>query len=245
MAVLYRPPNSSQDVDYKLQQEIEKSCQKGNVMIIVGDFNMKVDWGNQASTGRQEREFVECLRDGFLEQLVVEPTRGSAVPDWVLCNDPEVIRELKVKEHLGNSDHNMIEFTLKLEKEKLNSDVSVFQWKKGNYNGTRGEPAEVDWKGTLPGRTAEQQWLEFLRKMREVQDKYFPSSSTAFSLDASPVKCYPFSASQNGAGRFDLLAVRDDHPRAGVRLDRIQEASSQAQEASPACLVPTVLFSYA
>ncbi|XP_051879775.1 uncharacterized protein LOC127574643 [Pristis pectinata] len=44
----------------------------------------------------QEREFVECLRDVFLEQLVEEPTRGSAVLDWVLCNEPEVIRELKL-----------------------------------------------------------------------------------------------------------------------------------------------------
>ncbi|XP_072107366.1 uncharacterized protein [Mobula birostris] len=174
MAVIYRPPNSCRDVDYKLQPEIEKACQKGNVMIIVGDFNMRVDWKNQVDTGSQEREFVECLRDGFLEQLVVEPTKGFAVLDWVLCNEPEVIGEIEVKEPLGGSDHNMIEFTVKLEKEKPKSDVSVFQWSKGNYSGMREELAKVDWKETLAGRTAEQQWLEFMREMRKVQDRYIP-----------------------------------------------------------------------
>ncbi|XP_059825479.1 F-box/LRR-repeat protein 17 isoform X2 [Hypanus sabinus] len=34
--------------------------------------------------------------------------------------------------------------------------------------------AKVDWKGTLAGRTAEQQWLEFVREVRKVQDRYIP-----------------------------------------------------------------------
>ncbi|XP_072885546.1 uncharacterized protein [Hemitrygon akajei] len=135
---------------------------------------MQVDWENQVGTGSQEREFVECLRDGFLEQLVVEPNRGWAVLDWVLCNEPEVIREMEVKEPLGGSDDNMIELTVKFEKEKPKSDVSVFQWSKGNYSGMREELAKVDWKGTLAGRMAEQQWLEFMREVRKVRDRYIP-----------------------------------------------------------------------
>ncbi|XP_072101147.1 sodium/glucose cotransporter 1 isoform X2 [Mobula birostris] len=49
-----------------------------------------------------------------------------------------------------------------------------WNWSKGNYSGMREELAKVDWKGTLAGKTAEQQWLEFMREMRNVQDRYIP-----------------------------------------------------------------------
>ena len=72
IGVIYRPPNSSPDVGCKLQQELKLACNKGNATVVMGDFNMQVDWENQVGSGPQEREFVECLRDGFLEQLVME-----------------------------------------------------------------------------------------------------------------------------------------------------------------------------
>eukprot|EP00061_Rhincodon_typus_P016980 g45466.t1 len=44
MGDMYRPPNSNQDVGYKIHQEIEKACKKGKVTVIIGDFSMQVDW---------------------------------------------------------------------------------------------------------------------------------------------------------------------------------------------------------
>ena len=52
--------------------------------MIMGDFNMQVDWVNQTGNVSQEKEFVECLRDGFLEQFVVEPTRKQGILDLVM-----------------------------------------------------------------------------------------------------------------------------------------------------------------
>ena len=133
MGVMYRPPSNSQDVGQKINQEIEKAYKKGNITIIMGDFNMQVDWENQVGSGSQEKEFMECLRDVFFEQLVSEPTREQAILDLVMCNEADLIRELKVKEPLGSSDHNIIEFSLQFEREKLESDVTVLQLNKGNY----------------------------------------------------------------------------------------------------------------
>lgn len=65
MAVIHKPPNSSWNVDYRLQREIEKACQKGNFMIVTGDFNIQVDWENHVGKGSQENELVECLRDSI------------------------------------------------------------------------------------------------------------------------------------------------------------------------------------
>eukprot|EP00061_Rhincodon_typus_P008540 g31239.t1 len=84
---------------------------------------MQLDWETQVGgSGSQEKEFMECLRDGFSEELVVELTRELAILDLVLCNEADLIRELKVKELLDGSDHNMIEFTLQFEREKMESD---------------------------------------------------------------------------------------------------------------------------
>eukprot|EP00061_Rhincodon_typus_P016032 g44029.t1 len=67
----------------------------------------------------------------FLEQFVVESKRQQAVVDLVMCNEADLITELKVKKPLGGSDNKIIEFTLQFEKEKLESDVIVSQLCKG------------------------------------------------------------------------------------------------------------------
>lgn len=53
---------------------------------------------NQVSTGAQEKEFVESLRDGFLEKFMVESTQGKAILDLLVCKEPGLIKELRVNE---------------------------------------------------------------------------------------------------------------------------------------------------
>ena len=135
---------------------------------------MQVDWENQFGTGPQERDFVESLRDGFFEQLVLEPSREKAILDFVLCNEPDLIKDLEVNEPLGGSDHNMVRFNLQLERDKGRSEVSVLQLNKGDYGAMREELAKVDWKDTLAGMTVEQKWQVFLGIIQKVQDQFIP-----------------------------------------------------------------------
>lgn len=102
---------------------------------------------------------------------MVEPTWGKAILDWVLCNEPDLFMEFKVKNPLEDSYHNMIKFTLQFERKLIQSDVSVLRLNKGNYRGMRKEQAKIDWMGTPVGMKAEQQWLEFLGAIQKVQDK--------------------------------------------------------------------------
>ena len=60
-------------------------------------------------------EFVRCVQEGFLTQYVDKPTRGEAVLDLVLGNEPGQVSDLSVGEHFGDSDHNSISFTIALE----------------------------------------------------------------------------------------------------------------------------------
>ncbi|GCC32774.1 hypothetical protein chiPu_0011238 [Chiloscyllium punctatum] len=112
----------------------------------MGDFNNLVDWVNNVASGSKEKEFMECLQDGFLEQILMEPTGEQAILDLVLCNEPDFIKDLKVREYLGGNDHNMAEFSLQFEREKAKLDVMVLQLNKGNYTGIREELTKIDWK---------------------------------------------------------------------------------------------------
>ncbi|XP_072361026.1 uncharacterized protein [Scyliorhinus torazame] len=174
MGVMYRPPNSGQDQGHKMHHKIESACQKGKVTVIMGDFNMQVDWVNNAASGPKEREFIECLQEGVLEQLVMEPTREQAILDLVLCNEPDLIKDLKVREHFGGSDHNVVEFNLQFERKKVESDVKVLQLNKGNYRGMREELMKIDWEQSLVGKTVEQQWQEFLGVIEDTVQRFIP-----------------------------------------------------------------------
>eukprot|EP00061_Rhincodon_typus_P016428 g44636.t1 len=56
----------------------------------------------------REEEFLEGIRDGFLDQYVEGPTREQAVLDWVLCNEKGIIAKLAVQDPLEISNHDMI-----------------------------------------------------------------------------------------------------------------------------------------
>ena len=45
---------------------------------------------------------------------------------------------------------------------------------KGNYMAMREGLARFDWKGSLAGKTVEQQWQEFLGIVQKAQHKFIP-----------------------------------------------------------------------
>eukprot|EP00061_Rhincodon_typus_P009771 g33527.t1 len=83
--------------------------------VIMGDFNLHIDWVRQISHNAIKDRFLDCIPDGLLDQYVEEPTRQQAILDWVLCNEKGIIANLAVRHSLGKSDHNMMEFFIKLE----------------------------------------------------------------------------------------------------------------------------------
>jgi hypothetical protein len=60
--------------------------------------------------------------DNYLIQHVHEPTRESNILDLVLTSSDYEVEKMKVEDHLGNSDHNVLRWnlihTLKLKKDK-------------------------------------------------------------------------------------------------------------------------------
>ena len=56
---------------------------------------------NQIGRGAEEEDFLECMRDSFLNQHVEEPTREQAILDWVLSNEEGLVSSLVVRGPLG------------------------------------------------------------------------------------------------------------------------------------------------
>ena len=71
-------------------------------------------------------------------------TREQAILDWVLCNEKGLVGNLVERELLGTSDHNMIEFFVKVDNDDVDSETRVLNLNKGNYDGMRHELAMMD-----------------------------------------------------------------------------------------------------
>ncbi|XP_072349850.1 ORM1-like protein 2 isoform X1 [Scyliorhinus torazame] len=169
----HRPPNGSGGVGNGMKREIRDGFNKG-ISVIMGDFNLHIDWTNQISHNAGEEEFLECLRDGFLDQCVEEPTREQAILDWVLCNEKGIIANLALRDPLGMSDHNMIEFIIKMKSEVFDLETQVLNLNQGNYEDTRRELALIDWGELLKGMTVDRQWQTFKEHMGELQQLFIP-----------------------------------------------------------------------
>ena len=69
---------------------------------------------------------------GFLEQYVEKPTKEQAILDWVLGNEKGLVGNLVEREPLGTSDHNMVEFFVKVDNDVVDSETSILNLNKGN-----------------------------------------------------------------------------------------------------------------
>ena len=117
---------------------------------------------------------MEYIRDSFLEQYVMEPTREQATLDLVQWNETRIINDLTVRDPLGRSDRSIVEFKIQLKSEKLKPNTSVLCLNKRDDSGMREELAHVDLEQKRSGGTIEEQWRTFKAIFHGAQQKYIP-----------------------------------------------------------------------
>src|SRR5664279_1258179 len=78
----------------------------------MGDFNFpNINWDtldSDLSSGR----FRDLILDNYLVQHVKQPTRDTNILDLVFTSDFNMVDNVDVIEHLGNSDHNILTWKL-------------------------------------------------------------------------------------------------------------------------------------
>eukprot|EP00061_Rhincodon_typus_P001422 g14754.t1 len=117
LGVFYRPPNSPWETEEQICHQILEKCDRSKV-VVVSDFNFPlIDWECLRARGSDGEQFVRCVQTGFLRQYVDNPTRGEAILDLVLGNEPGQVIDVSVGEYFGLSDHNSIRFCIVMEKD--------------------------------------------------------------------------------------------------------------------------------
>jgi len=124
-----------------VQSHYREVCYMKSVKNLMGDFNFPdVNWHNHAmneDASSDCTDFFDCVNDCFLSQHALQPTGNNSILDLVLTREPHLVSNVEVMEHLGNSDHDMVTFSVHHEQEILDSTTLFHDYCKGDYQSIR------------------------------------------------------------------------------------------------------------
>ena len=116
VGVVYKSPSAGHEEVKEILTML--SSLSGKHVIIMGDFNYpKINW-NTFESDSAGGLFLEVILDNFWSQHVFSPTREDNVLDLVISSEESMVENISVDEHLGNSDHNIVNFNLVIVTEK-------------------------------------------------------------------------------------------------------------------------------
>ena len=158
---------------YQLLREVSKEQ-----FLLMGDFNYPdVNWfyhNTDVDASSDSIEFLDCVNDCFLSQHVLQPTRFNSILDLVFTRDPDLVSSTKVIEHLGNSDHNMICFSIHHEKDIPENSRLLRDYCKGDYQSMRNELANIDWDLFMADDMLKC-WSKFRDLLLDLEQRFIPT----------------------------------------------------------------------
>ena len=165
------------DEDELLRELVEELGSRS--VVLMGDFNYGgLDWSGVESVGvrEEERRFLECLEENFYSQYVHEPTRDGRILDLVLCNEPDMVGELRVLECLSSSDHNMVLWEVYFGGGEKGTVGTPLDYKRADYEKMREDLRSVDWDTFFPDASSvNEDWIRFKGYLEELVRKYIPA----------------------------------------------------------------------
>ena len=88
-----------------------------------------------------------------------------------MTREPHVVSNVEVMEHLGNSDHNMVTFSVHHVQETLDSMTLFHDYCKGDYQSIRKELADIDWDIFMSEDTINC-WSKFRDLLLDLQQRF-------------------------------------------------------------------------
>ena len=187
VGVCYRPPGVNEEVETQLFKQIEMAAKAGTV-VLMGDFNYPdIDWKNGTAGTTKGRTFINLLHDNFMVQFVDTPTRKDALLDLVISNQAELVTNIHIKEHLGNSDHNMISFNLSVKQHAHTGKTKTLNFRRANFPMLRAALQHIDWEGMFAQKNTEQKWESFKSVVHTHTEQYIPVSNKFKRLKVKPM----------------------------------------------------------
>ena len=187
IGIIYRSPNSSEEENSKVREQIEYASQNLKNLIITGDFNHpEIDWENcHTKTHKNHRasKFIFTTNKCKFHQLINEPTHYKpgcrpTLIDLVITKDPELIEKTKVSAPIGKSFHCSIFIKTSTPISKPEKCmVKKYQIDKGDYDSMRQSFKEEDWDQAMEeaNEDVDKAWEILSNKIKAARDKYIPS----------------------------------------------------------------------
>ncbi|RMC15976.1 hypothetical protein DUI87_08183 [Hirundo rustica rustica] len=149
LGVCYRPPNQEEEVDNLFYKQLG-NVSGSSALVLVGDFNLPdICWELNTAEKRQSRKFLESMEDNFLSQLMGEPTRGGTMLDLSFVNRDGLVGDVMVGGHLGQSDHEIIEFSIFGEVKRSTSKTLALDFWRADFGLFRRLIQSTPWEEAL------------------------------------------------------------------------------------------------
>ena len=199
LVAIYRSPSSSNENNKSLLELISSVCSINSTeTLLVGDFNYpNINWDNIStplSHSSREFYFLECIKDNFLTQHVLSPTRqrGTDVPsllDLVLSKN-NLVDNVEINSPIGKSDHATINVTLNIQ--AISDIPSTFKlnYFKANYNAIRNNLEIADWTSIYSSSNIHESCKAFYRILDKEINSHVPItkySKHVFSFNTNEI----------------------------------------------------------
>ena len=189
LGCIYRSDSGSDENNIELLnllRDVQKDSSSN--ICILGDFNLpNINWTHctpiNTNINSYEFKFIECIRDAFLTQHIIHPTRSRGtnnpnVLDLVLTNEHKLISNIIYMSPLGKSDHCVLLFEINCRIEFNKYVKKIKNYNIGNYHGMRHDCSYIDWENILdPINDINEQWSMFTKILETLVDKHIPQKN--------------------------------------------------------------------
>ena len=144
-------------------------------LLLMGDFNYPdIDWSTSTGGSATSQRFVDGVEDGFLTQHVMDGTcNGAKFLDLVISSEPEMTDSVLVLDKFGSSDHNLLQWEVKLSPIVSSFNYSRLDYTRADFDGIREALRGMDWQSILWG-DANNKWSTFLSILKELESRFVP-----------------------------------------------------------------------
>ena len=109
-------------------------------------------------------------------QLVREPTRGAAPLDLLFTNREGLVGDVEVGGCLGQSDHDMVEFSVLGGGRRGNSKTATLDFRRADFELFRRLVGRVLWSSVFESKGVQDGWLLFKKEVLKAQEQAVPLS---------------------------------------------------------------------
>ena len=105
------------------------------------------------------------MDNNFLMQMIREPMRGAAPLDLLFTNREGLVGDVEVGGCLGQSDHDMVEFSILGGVRRGNSKTAILDFQRVDFELFRRQVGGVPWESVLESKGVQDGWLLFKKEV--------------------------------------------------------------------------------